>query len=179
VNTVHFDASGRRVATASEDGTARIWDAVTGEPLTRPLRHAEAVDWAEFSPSGECVVTASKDHAARTWDAVTGHPVTDPLRHDGIVSAARWSPNGALVVTASYDRSARIWPVGFLIEAPSPEWLPALAEAMGGKRLGSDGIAEPVEPMEYFRLKQDLLSSAMPSAWRAWLQWFFAEETPQ
>src|SRR6185503_21379867 len=99
----------------------------------------------------------------------------DPLRHDGIASAARWSPDGASVVTASYDRSARIWPVGFLIEASPPEWLPTLAEATGGKRLGSDSIAEPVEPAEYFRLKKELLTSTTPPAWRIWLEWFFAE----
>ena len=176
VDTVHFDARGRRVVTASEDGTAQIWDAMTGARLTRRLQHGEAVKWAEFSPGGEFVITGSSDHTARIWDAMTGFPLTDPLRHDGIVSTARWSPDGASVATASYDRTARIWPVGFLIEAPPPEWLPALAEVIGGKRLGSDGIAEPVEPAEYFRLKHDLLSSTMSPAWRAWLEWFFADE---
>jgi WD40 repeat protein/predicted Ser/Thr protein kinase len=176
VDTVHFDTSGRRVVTASEDGTAQIWDAATGARLTRRLQHGEAVKWAEFSPGGDFVITGSGDHTARIWDAATGFPLADPLQHDGIVSAARWSPDGASVVTAAYDRSARIWPVGFLIDAPAPEWLPTLAEAIGGKRLGNDGIAETVEPAEYFRLKQDLLSRAMPTAWRAWLEWFFADE---
>jgi hypothetical protein len=176
VNTVHFDAAGRRLVTASADGSARIWDAMSGAPLARHLQHGDEVEWAEFSPGGEFVVTASRDQSVRIWDAVTGYPVTDPLRHDGVVTASRWSPDGASVATASYDRSARIWPVHFLIDAAPPEWLPALAEVMGGKRLGNNGIAVSVQPAEYFRLKQELLSGTISPLWRNWLEWFFAEK---
>ena len=47
-----FDADGRRVLTWSEDGTARLWDAATGQALTPPLKHEEWV-WARPSmPTG-------------------------------------------------------------------------------------------------------------------------------
>jgi len=176
VNTVQFDPRGRRVVTASEDGTARIWDALTGMAAARRLQHGEAVEWAEFSPDGRFIITGSSDHTARIWDAATGYPVADPLRHDGRVVSACWSPDGAVVATASYDRSARLWPVGFLIDAAPPEWLPGLAEAIGGKRQGGDGLAERVEPAGYFQLKQKLLGSPTPQAWRTWLEWFFNED---
>jgi hypothetical protein len=53
--------------TASKDGTARVWDAATGDPLSVPLEHERAVNRAEFSPDGTRVVTASEDGTARVW----------------------------------------------------------------------------------------------------------------
>jgi len=74
---------GTRVVTASQDNTARVWDAATGTPVTRPLEHQATVRSAAFSPDGTRVVTASYDKTARVWDAATGKPVTHPLEHQG------------------------------------------------------------------------------------------------
>jgi WD40 repeat protein len=49
------------VVTASNDKTARIWDARTGEPIGKPLQHHLAVEAATFDAKGERVVTASYD----------------------------------------------------------------------------------------------------------------------
>ena len=38
-----FSADGRRVLTASKDGAARMWDALTGKALIPPLRHQDRV----------------------------------------------------------------------------------------------------------------------------------------
>ena len=72
-----------RVVTASDDKTARVWDAATGKPLTSPLEHQAQVESAAFSPDGTRVVTASWDNTARVWDAATGKPVTRPLERGG------------------------------------------------------------------------------------------------
>jgi hypothetical protein len=79
VRSAAFSPDGTRVVTASSDNTARVWDAATGQPLTRPLEHQSAVWSAAFSPDGTRVVTASSDKTARVWDATTGQPLTHPL----------------------------------------------------------------------------------------------------
>ena len=61
-----------RVVTASDDLTARDWDAQPSQPVTSCLQHREKVVTAQFSPDGSWVVTASLDNTARVWDARSG-----------------------------------------------------------------------------------------------------------
>ena len=76
-----FDPKGERVVTASDDKTARIWDARTGKPIGKPLQHQGAVVSAAFDLKGERVVTASQDKTARIWDAPqTGEKLLNQVR---------------------------------------------------------------------------------------------------
>jgi WD40 repeat protein/serine/threonine protein kinase len=104
-----FSPDGKRIVTASRDGTARVWDAQSGQPLTEPMKHGGQVNSAQFSPDGTRVVTASDDGTARVWDAQGGQPLTGPVMHAGAVNSAQFSPDGNQIVTASDDNTARVW----------------------------------------------------------------------
>jgi len=108
VFSAKFSPDGKSVVTASGDGSARVWNAETGE-LVAWLGHQAAVYSASFSPDNRWVVTASADHTARVWDARTGQPISPPLQHLDQVYSAEFSPDGQWVVTASFDHTARIW----------------------------------------------------------------------
>jgi WD40 repeat protein/serine/threonine protein kinase len=120
MSAAQFSPDGKRIVTASQDGTARVWDAQSGQPLTGPLEMGQnaspaqsnpgQVIPAQFSLDGKRIVTVSQDGAARVWDAQTGRPLTAPLRHLLAVKSAQFSPDGGRIVTASYD-SARVWDV--------------------------------------------------------------------
>jgi hypothetical protein len=97
------------VVTASEDKTARVWDAATGKAIGEPMRHDEEVNSAQFSADGQRIVTVSRDNAARVWDAATGKAIGEPMRHDEKVNSAQFSADGQRVVTASWDKTARVW----------------------------------------------------------------------
>jgi hypothetical protein len=68
VYSAQFSPDGRRVVTASQDRTARLWNAATGKPLGEPMVHEGWVYSAQFSLDGQRVVTASDDNTARLWD---------------------------------------------------------------------------------------------------------------
>jgi WD40 repeat protein len=66
IYNVEFTRDGRRVLTASDDGTAKVWDLVTGH--VEVLRgHDDDVYQARFSPDETMVATASLDGTARLW----------------------------------------------------------------------------------------------------------------
>jgi hypothetical protein len=68
VNSAAFSGDGTRVVTASDDKTARVWDAATGREIGETMRHDDAVNSAAFSGDGTRIVTASDDETARVWD---------------------------------------------------------------------------------------------------------------
>jgi len=103
-----YSPDGTRIVTASNDNTARIWDAKTGAQLAVLLGHGDHVESAAYSPDGTRIVTASRDKTARIWDAHTGAQLVLLSGHVHIYTAA-YSPDGTRIVTASHDQAAHIW----------------------------------------------------------------------
>jgi WD40 repeat protein len=166
-----FSSDGTRIVTASFDQTARIWDAQSGKPIGQPLHHGNKVVAASFSPDGTRIVTASYDHTARIWDAQSGKAIGPPLHHDDEVAAASFSPDGTRILTSSKDHTARIWDVGVDLEAPLPEWLPVLLEALGGKQLNEHGSLIDNQ-YGLFEIREQLLALQGDNFWSRLGRWF-------
>ena len=109
VNSAEFSPDGSLIVTGSNDNTARIWDATTGQSLVTLVGHEQFVSSATFSPDGSRIVTASWDHTARVWNAATGQPLATLTGHTSVVMGAVFSPDGSRIVTASWDNTARVW----------------------------------------------------------------------
>jgi WD40 repeat protein len=108
VNSASFSSDGTRIVTSSDDGTARVWDAATGQEILALHGRVGWLNSASFSPDGARIVTAS-DRTARVWDATTGQGIVAMRGHEDRVWSASFSPDGVHVVTASNDRTARLW----------------------------------------------------------------------
>ena len=65
---VAFSPDGRRLATASRDTTARVWELPGGRELLR-VAHEGSVWGVAFSPDGRRLATASGDKTARVYEA--------------------------------------------------------------------------------------------------------------
>jgi WD40 repeat protein len=76
VRSASFSPDGERIVTASDDHTARLWDATSGQEIITLRGHEDIVRSASFSPDAGRIVTASDDHTARLWDATTGQEIT-------------------------------------------------------------------------------------------------------
>jgi WD40 repeat protein/tRNA A-37 threonylcarbamoyl transferase component Bud32 len=109
VRYVCFSPDGRRLATAGDDGMARVWDANTGEAITPPLRHDGPVPHVVFSADGRFLATAGGDGTARVWDLRTGKPRTGPLRHTQAVACVALNHDGSRLAAASDDGAAHLW----------------------------------------------------------------------
>jgi WD40 repeat protein len=105
-----FSPDGTRLATASEDQTACLWDAATGALLVTYRGHTSKVLDVAFRPDGTRLVTTSADGTVRQWDPATGREVEPPYdRHTGEVSAAVYSLDGQWVASGGTDRTVRVW----------------------------------------------------------------------
>ena len=102
VYTALFSADGRRIVSASYDGTICIWNSDTGEMLLGPLEgHTKSVRSAVFSSDGRLIVSASDDDI-RVWDSQSGNMVLGPLK--GAAYLAVFSADARRIVSYSQDR---------------------------------------------------------------------------
>jgi WD40 repeat protein len=103
-----FNPAGDRVATASFDSTARVWDVASGR-LVRTLAHDTIVQAVAFHPAGRLLATAGFDGLIRVWDTQTGRVAVTCQGHPGIVRCLAFSPDGTRIASGGEDRSVRVW----------------------------------------------------------------------
>jgi WD40 repeat protein len=108
VRSVSWSPDGRRLATASWDGTARVWDA-DGRKILALEGHRSQVNCVAWSPDNTRLATASWDGTARVWDAVRGRELHRLDGHTGRIWSVAWSPDGTQLATGSQDATARVW----------------------------------------------------------------------
>lgn len=110
VNAIVFSPDGTRVATASNDQTARVWETATGRLLLTLRGHERVVRNVAFSPDGKRLVSTSNDQTARVWDVSTGAEVLVLRGHQGNLPGVAYSPDGArIVTTGGEDRTVKVW----------------------------------------------------------------------
>ncbi|MDR3113955.1 MAG: hypothetical protein LBU25_00350 [Treponema sp.] len=68
VNAAAFSPDGRRIVSASDDKTVKLWDAQTGRVLLTLSGHSDWVRSAAFSPDGRRIVSASEDGMVKLRD---------------------------------------------------------------------------------------------------------------
>ena len=72
-----FSPDGARIVTGSGDGTVRIWDAASGEPIAVLAGHLGAVYSAAFSPDGNRILSAANDATGRIWTRLPAADMPD------------------------------------------------------------------------------------------------------
>lgn len=123
-----LSADGRMLATASQDGTARLWNAVTGElqgelEITPGIQATSPhLGFPVFAPDGRRLFAGGGDGRVRTWSLPGREPGPSWTAHRGFVGALDVSPDGALVATGgmhpdgaarrpdkTWDNAIRFW----------------------------------------------------------------------
>ena len=106
VQAAVFSGGGTRLATASSDHTARIWDLRAGEEVGR-LDHEDRILALAISSDGTRLATADYGNVVRVWDEdMSG--VRAEMAYAERVNALSFSPDGLYLATRSADRTVRL-----------------------------------------------------------------------
>jgi WD40 repeat protein len=129
VYSVCFSADGRQVVSGGHDGTAKVWDAASGEEQTCMVHGGGPVRSVCFSADGRQVVSGGDGGTAKVWDAASGEEQTCMVHGGGVVTSVCFSADGRQVVSGGQDGTAKVW------DAASGEEQTCMAH--GGSRVRS------------------------------------------
>jgi len=124
IDVVSWEADGRTIASASQGGAVRVWDAATGIQTHGVTQDAQvAMRAGAFAPQGTALAIAGDDGIVRIWHngglCLLQHAgQTEPMCLDvplrlaplnSPIHALAWSPNAQLLLGGCVDGSVALW----------------------------------------------------------------------
>lgn len=154
-----FSGDGTLLATASYDGTARVWHTADGTSSVLAAQRAW-VRGCAFSPDGSMLATAGDDRTARVMRIADGTEIASFTDHGGRVNWCAFSPDNTTLATSSSDGHARLWRFdGSVVN------LTGHTEGVNGCRFSPPPPTEPFSPRPAMTEQYD--SGGPPTAQRS------------
>ncbi|MEH1827342.1 MAG: AAA-like domain-containing protein, partial [Nostoc sp.] len=106
VVNVNFSPDGKTIASASWDGTVKLWN-LSGKLLHTLVGHNAEVVGVKFSPNGKTIVSISRrEQKVKLWN------VSGRLLHTfDEADSVKFSPDSKTIATVSQDKKVKLWNV--------------------------------------------------------------------
>ena len=109
VNAAAFSPDGQWLASASFDGSVRLWQGKTGKFHATLRGHVGAVYQLAWSGDSRLLASGSKDSTIKVWELRTKKLLEELPGHADEVFTVDWSPDGERVASGGKDRNLKIW----------------------------------------------------------------------
>ncbi|MFL6585077.1 MAG: hypothetical protein ACJ8KU_11240 [Chthoniobacterales bacterium] len=104
-----FAPDGQSLASASADGTARVWDVKTDKPRDFVVKHKAPLTAVDIDRLGVALLTTSKDGVAKMSNVKDGKPSMPDLNCGAGILDAHFGASGIFFSTTLTDHTVRIW----------------------------------------------------------------------
>jgi WD40 repeat protein len=143
VTSVAFAPDAQMLASASDDGTVRLWRTRDGTALPVLNSHSGRIHTVAFAPDGQMVAAGGDDSNVRLWNASNGALVRVIEARNRGVTSVTFAPDGKTLAVAGVDGSVRLWSAldGALVRAlgPARKVIWATAYSPDGQLLAGTG----------------------------------------
>ena len=115
IRVLQWSPRSNRIATGSNDHTAKVWGAIDGSNVVTYTGHSSYVEGVAWSPDGSRIASGSADTTVQIWDSNTAVHYYTYTDHKLWVNRVSWSPNGQYIVSGEqssrggYVVQARVW----------------------------------------------------------------------
>ncbi|MFN0216592.1 MAG: WD40 repeat domain-containing protein [Saprospiraceae bacterium] len=141
VQSVAFSPDGKLLASASEDGTVKLWQLPEATLVKTLAEHFDSIESVAFSSDGKMLVLASGDELISLWQMPEATLAKNLIGHSDDVFSVALSPDDKLLASASEDYTVKLWqlPEGILIKTLTEhsEDVQSVAFSPDGKLLAS------------------------------------------
>ncbi|MGK7872457.1 MAG: hypothetical protein AB4426_03850 [Xenococcaceae cyanobacterium] len=118
VNGISFSPDGKMIASASDDGTVKLWNR-DGQLLRTLEEHTDRVNNIRFSPDGKMIASASDDGTVKLW-YLDGTLLKTIANHTNPANDVSFSAGSQLIASVSDDKILISKPDGTLIKTLEP-----------------------------------------------------------
>jgi WD40 repeat protein len=114
IESLAFNPDGSRLATASRDLTAKVWDVAgllsgRAEPSLVLRGHVRNLTGVAWSPDGRRLVTCAEDRTVRLWDATTGQEALLLRVKAELPGRVAWAPDGGILAVGDRAGGVHLW----------------------------------------------------------------------